>query len=360
MGRGARGSAGKRIWPWILLGIIGLLVMCAPLLEDMASQAQAHQRITQAEDAYSDRESPERLAALAQAQAYNRKAAGDDPGTDVLPYGEQLTYGDPDMICWVEVPKAGIELPVGHGCGEDTLSRGAGHLEGSSLPVGGDTSNCVITAHSGLRSARMFDDIRLLEVGDTFALRTLGDTYAYRVVDVRTISEDDVESWNAACALKPGRDLCTLVTCTPYFVNDHRLIVTGERVPDGDAADDGGPSAALVLDPRTLIALAAAASIIPMLASAAMRREPMAFRTVETDGGTLEFAEPVVARISRGPFRWSARVRGAGVRVRAESRSALAYDVPEALARTWERGAVPGAGRRARRARAWLESRTLG
>lgn len=355
MGRGKRKQ--KRMWPWILLGILGLLVMCSPFAQDLVSNATAHQRITQASDMYSDRDNPDRLAALAQAQAYNRKVAGEDPGMEVLPYDEQLTYGDADMMCWVDVPKAGIELPVGHGFDEATLSAGAGHIEGSSLPVGGDTAHCIITAHSGLRTARMFDDIRLLDVGDTFTLRTLGDAYTYRVVDVETISEDDIEAWDEACALQPGRDLCTLVTCTPYFVNDHRLIVTGERTYD-EGADAGSPSPALLLDPRTLLALLACAGILPWLAAALMRRRPIHVKCVGMGPElALRFRVPLVARVRRGPRRWTARVPGCGIKARAKSREELAFALAEEIERTWKAGCLPTATKRQRKRKERLEER---
>ena len=339
----------KRKWPWILLGILGLLVMLLPFAQDVASDLAAHQRITQASDAYSDRDDPARLASLAQAQAYNEQVAGRDPGIEVAPYDEQLTYGDPDMMCWVDIPKANIELPVGHVFGANTLSKGAGHVEGSSLPVGGTPSHCVITAHSGLRSARMFDDIRLLDVGDTFTLRTLGDAYTYRVVDVETISEDDIEAWDEACALQPGLDLCSLVTCTPYFVNDHRLIVTGERTYD-EGADEAAPSPALLLDPRTLLAIAACAGILPWLIAALMRRRPMFVKAVALgDGCGLAFSKPLDVRVSRGPRKWTARVPKTGVKAHAKSRTELALALAEEIERTWRAGIAPDAAKRERK-----------
>ena len=117
---------------------------------------------------------------------------------------------------------------------------GVGHVEGTSLPVGGESTHCVITAHSGMRNLRMFDDIRQLEPGDLVLLHTMGDVYAYRVVSSEVVWPDETSS----LAIAPGEDLLTLVTCTPYGVNDHRLLVHCERtdyVPEEQDVRTGKP-----------------------------------------------------------------------------------------------------------------------
>lgn len=243
-------SRGLPIWVYCIPLAIGLVLMLRPVVYDMYRMWQNSQAVSSMSSTFDDANDPERVAALAQARAYNaRLGEYTDPwlgGTgdaddierpqrdavlhavsenDILPYDEQLTYGDDDSVAWVEAPSANIRQLVYLGTDLETLSAGVGQLENTSLPVGGTSSRCVLTGHSGLQNDRMFDDIRMLEVGDLFAVHTLGDTYTYEVDDIRVVEPEEV----AALAIEPGRDLCTLVTCTPYRVNTHRLLVTGHR-----------------------------------------------------------------------------------------------------------------------------------
>lgn len=146
-----------------------------------------------------------------------------------MPYGSQLSWRTPDVMGVIEIPSIGTRLTIRHGTTEESLASGAGHLETSSLPVGGFSSHCVISGHSGVETARMFDDIRLLQVGDVFLLKVLDDTYAYRVSSVEDMVDPDELADHVR--IEEGRDLCTLFTCTPYGVNSHRLLVHGERIP---------------------------------------------------------------------------------------------------------------------------------
>ena len=139
------------------------------------------------------------------------------------------------MMSWVEIPSINVSMPIYHGTGEEALMAGVGHLEGTSLPVGGESSHCVLTAHSGMRNLSMFDDIHALEEGDLVLLHTMNQTLAYRVVGSEVVWPDEVES----LAIEPGADKLTLVTCTPYGVNDHRLLVHCDRTEyvEQEAAD---------------------------------------------------------------------------------------------------------------------------
>ncbi len=165
---------------------------------------------------------------LDQAHAYNEELAGETPQIDpsqIASYSDQLTFDRAPMMSWVEIPSINVSMPIYHGTSDAVLMAGVGHLEGTSLPVGGESTHCVLTAHSGMRNLRMFDDIRQLVVGDIVLLHTMGDTYAYRVTSSEVVWPDEVDS----LAIQPGKDLLTLVTCTPYGVNDHRLLVHCER-----------------------------------------------------------------------------------------------------------------------------------
>lgn len=152
--------------------------------------------------------------------------AGEDLETGGLaPYAEQLSFPKPDMIAHLVVPKLSLDLPIYHGTEENTLMIGVGHLEGTALPVGTSGGRCVLAGHSGMPNARMFDDIHLLEKGDRFVVWTLGTPLAYEVCDIQVVTPEHSE----LLLSEEGEDLVTLVTCTPYRVNTHRLLVTGRR-----------------------------------------------------------------------------------------------------------------------------------
>lgn len=146
-------------------------------------------------------------------------------------YEGQLDVADNGIIGYVSVPKIGINLPIYHGTGDDTLERGVGHLLGSSLPVGGESTHTILTAHSGMASQKMFSDLPQLEVGDVFYLKVLGETLAYQVVQINTVLPHDTTH----LGIVQGKDLATLVTCTPFGVNTHRLLVRGDRIPYEEA-----------------------------------------------------------------------------------------------------------------------------
>lgn len=153
-----------------------------------------------------------------------------DPFTEMSDQAEedyytQLRVNGTDAMGLVEIPKIGVSLPVYHGTSEEVLQIGVGHLEGTSLPVGGESTHCVLTGHTGLSTARMFTDLTELEEGDIFFLEVMGETLAYKVYGTEVIEPSDLSS----LYIETGRDLCTLVTCTPYGVNSHRLLVHAER-----------------------------------------------------------------------------------------------------------------------------------
>lgn len=148
-------------------------------------------------------------------------------------YDELLNITGNGVMGYVEIPKIGLTLPVYHGTAGNTLERGAGHLQGSSLPVGGDSTHTVLTAHSGMAGRKMFSDIDQLEEGDVFYLRILGETLAYRVDQILTVLPYEAEDLR----IVEGKDLCTLVTCTPFSVNTHRLLVRGSRITYEEAAE---------------------------------------------------------------------------------------------------------------------------
>lgn len=146
-------------------------------------------------------------------------------------YDNLLNICGDGIMGYVEIPKIDVNLPIYHGTGDESLDRGVGHLLGSSLPIGGETSHTVLTAHSGLAGQRLFSDLDKLECGDTFYIHTLDETMAYMVVEINTVLPEDTSK----LSIQRGNELCTLVTCTPYGVNTHRLLVRGVRIANEQA-----------------------------------------------------------------------------------------------------------------------------
>lgn len=232
--------------------LVGAALSIWPLASEAVAASRAHGAISSMTSYADETHDVERLSLLSQAQTYNLHLGGTgarmdnegmaggnagehdilSPGADTLaiqaaPYERQLG-AEQEPICWLEIPAIALSQPVFRGSDDDTLAMGAGHLEWSSLPVGGVASHCVIAAHSGMRDARMFDDLDKLREGDCFVVHTLGDAYCYAIYQIETVRPEEARE---RCALVAGEDLCTLMTCTPYGINTHRLLVHGRRTP---------------------------------------------------------------------------------------------------------------------------------
>ncbi len=167
------------------------------------------------------RQAAERYNAMLSGAAIAEGGASAPP----LAYAQQLTVGG--AMAYVDIPKINVYLPVQHGTDADTLERAVGHVVGTSLPVGGSSTHAVLSAHSGMASSKLFSDIDQLAEGDTFYIHVLGEVLAYKVDAIHTVLPTDTSLLQIA----DGKDLVTLVTCTPFGVNTHRLLVRGHRVP---------------------------------------------------------------------------------------------------------------------------------
>lgn len=166
-----------------------------------------------------------------QARAYNRTLVGKAYRYDMTrqereEYLGLLNVSGNGIIGYIEIPDIHCELPIYHGTDADALQIGVGHIEGSSLPVGGESTHCAISGHRGLPSAKLFSDLDKLTVGDRFSLRVLDDTLTYEVDQIHTVLPGEMDELE----IVEGEDYCTLVTCTPYGINTHRLLVRGYRV----------------------------------------------------------------------------------------------------------------------------------
>jgi sortase A len=180
-----------------------------------------------------DDESYEKL--LKEAQEYNEKLLSEvdrfSPTEEMSElYNQCLNIEETGVMGYIDIPSIRVRLPIYHGIDDAVLDIAVGHIEGSSLPVGGLGTHCVLSGHRGLPSAKLFTDIDQLVEGDTFMLHVLDETLTYEVDQILIVEPDQTE----ALAIDPEQDYCTLVTCTPYGINTHRLLVRGHRVANED------------------------------------------------------------------------------------------------------------------------------
>lgn len=220
----------------ILVFLAGLSLLLYPTVSDWWNARHQSRAITNyvADVAQLDEEEYERIWADAQAwneTIYHSGWGLELPEDKVEEYEAQLNVSDSRVMAYIEIPKIDCSLPIYHGTDEGVLQTSIGHIEGSSLPVGGESTHCVLSGHRGLPSARLFTDIDQLVEGDTFMIHTLDETLTYEVDQILIVLPDEISS----LAIQEGKDLCTLVTCTPYGVNSHRLLVRGHRIPNDDS-----------------------------------------------------------------------------------------------------------------------------
>ena len=216
--------------PFVLFALAGALLIY-PWISIIASTKYHSDVETVYANAIADADDAELTAQRRAAEVYNAmlrgEAAVSTGGASAPPmlYAGQLTVGG--AMCTIDIPKIGVYLPVRHGTGAETLERAVGHVVGTSLPVGGAGTHAVLSAHSGMASAKLFSDIDQLVKGDVFYIHVLGEVLAYEVDQIATVLPSDT----SLLQIKDGQDLVTLVTCTPFGVNTHRLLVRGHRVP---------------------------------------------------------------------------------------------------------------------------------
>lgn len=171
-------------------------------------------------------------AALPENSIYADAFGTDDGNIEDTEYWKVLNVANDGIMGYLSIPKINIKLAIYHTTEETVLQTGIGHLEGSKLPIGGDSNHSVLAAHRGLPSARLFTDIDQLQKGDMFYVHILDETFAYQVDQILDmVDKDDTETLEAALSVEEGKDQITLFTCTPYGVNSHRLLVRGMRVP---------------------------------------------------------------------------------------------------------------------------------
>ena len=231
----------KKKLPTILLVFVfltGVALILYPTFADWWNSFHQSRAVASYMDSVSALDTERYEEILAEADAYNQKLAE----TGVIwtldeeqekEYNDQLNINDSGIMGYIDIPKINITLPIYHGIDEEVLQVAIGHIAGSSLPVGGENTHCIVSGHRGLPSARLFTDLDKLVDGDTFTMTVLNRTVTYQVDQIRIVEPTDLSDF----LIEEGKDYCTLVTCTPYGINTHRLLVRGHRVANaqGDA-----------------------------------------------------------------------------------------------------------------------------
>ena len=233
-----KASKKNRITAILLVAVLlaGLSLLLYPLVSNYWNSIHQSQAIATYMDEVSALDDGAYDALWEEAQQYNTSLLENEnrffpDEEEQRRYEQLLSIADDGIIGYIEIPSIDVTLPIYHGTSEEILQVAIGHIEGSSLPVGGLSTHCVISGHRGLPSSRLFTDIDRLSEGDIFTLLVLDEALTYEADQIRIVEPDDI----SLLEIKEGEDLCTLVTCTPYGVNSHRLLVRGHRVENQEA-----------------------------------------------------------------------------------------------------------------------------
>lgn len=221
--------------------ILGLLIFSYPLISQKYYEIKAEDDVITFVKAAKELAPEDLDRRMALAAAYNRTL---DPSRLADPYTDMEKAGRAEyarmleveeMVGHIKIPKIKVDIPIRAGTSEDVLQKGAGHLEGTSLPIGGNSTHTVITAHRGLPNAKLFRNLDQLAYGDVFYITNIKETIAYKVDKIQVVEPSDFEP----VLVVENKDYATLLTCTPYMINSHRLLVRGVRIPYQEAIDDG-------------------------------------------------------------------------------------------------------------------------
>lgn len=219
----------------VLVLLTGLSLLLYPSVSDWWNSVHQSRAIAEYTEAVAELDTQSYEQMWRDAQDYNaslaeKKNRYNPTEEDTALYESLLNVSGNGVMGYVDIPSIRVSLPICHGVDDAVLQIAIGHIQGTSLPVGGAGTHCVISGHRGLPSARLFTDIDKLSEGDVFLLHVLNETLTYEVDQIRIVEPDEIE----LLAIEEGQDLCTLVTCTPYGVNSHRLLVRGHRVENQD------------------------------------------------------------------------------------------------------------------------------
>lgn len=228
----------SRIWFTRVVFILGFLLLCYPLVSSRMQSKEQKEAVNSYKDAVGNKSNEEIEKMKKDAEKYNdvlfqcQGAIVDNSDMGMLSdesYNSLLLQSDTGVMGSLEIPKIDVDLPIFHGTGDDVLSTSIGHQQGTSLPIGGENTHSCLTGHRGLPGAKLFTRLDEIVKDDLFFINVLGETHAYKVNDIRVVTPEEAEIFVAT--IDAGKDVVTLVTCTPYGLNTHRLLVSGERVP---------------------------------------------------------------------------------------------------------------------------------
>ncbi|WP_407452629.1 class C sortase [Bifidobacterium pullorum] len=247
--------------------LVGLGLLLYPTVSNWWNSRRQSQAIVEYTEQTSAMDEAHVAELLEAARQYNAGLAADEgrftpTPADTTEYENLLDVSDTGIMGYLEIPKLDVSTPIYHGTDESVLQSGAGHLEGSSLPVGGKGTHAVLSGHRGLPSSKLFTDLDDMEQGDVFMIHVLDRTLTYQVDQIVTVDPYDMDD----LAIDPDQDYCTLVTCTPYGINTQRLLVRGHRIPNRTAAQaDAAPQA----EATSPIRIAAIVAIVVAVAAIA-------------------------------------------------------------------------------------------
>jgi sortase A len=249
----------------LLLFLIGLSLLAYPTVSDYWNSLHQSRAITQYTAEVAELDNDRYAEVLEAARQYNETLLGQSNryilGDAALEaYEELLNVGGNGIMGYIEIPSIDCTLSIYHTASEAVLQTGVGHIPGSSLPVGGVGTHTVLSGHRGLPSARLFTDLDKLNVGDTFILHILDEVLTYEVDQILIVDPEEMD----ALEIDPEQDLCTLVTCTPYGINTHRLLVRGHRVENASSSNVRVTADAIQIEP-VIVAPALAVPILLLL-----------------------------------------------------------------------------------------------
>lgn len=234
----------NKILPFFII-IAGILIAAYPWISNYIYESRVSEVRAQHDKAMEDTDGAQLKKIREEAEKYNASlkekviCLKDPFDADMAnaiseEYESRLSVKGSPVMGYIEIPKIGVNLPIYHGTSRTVLEAGTGHMEGTSLPIGGESTHSVLTGHTGLSDKKLFTDLDRMEKGDLFFIKVLGETLCYRITEINVVLPDDTDR----LTIKEGKDLCTLITCTPYGINDQRLLVTGERTEYTEGMED--------------------------------------------------------------------------------------------------------------------------
>nr|WP_315584219.1 class C sortase [Actinomyces viscosus] len=332
----------ERVLTWLplVLVLVGVAVLIYPVVATQHNNDE-QQRLADMYTASVEAAGPDAVAEeRASAETYNNQLESapildpwlESQRPDTPQYQAYLHEMDIDpVMARIVIPSIHVSLPVYHGTDTRTLASGVGHLFGTSLPIGGPSTHAVLTGHTGLPTATMFDNLTQVKKGDAFYVSSLGQTLKYEVVDITVVTPEETDSLRKV----PGRDLVTLITCTPYGVNSHRLLVTGERVPMDPTAAAAEEAEALPTPMQTWMKVIIVAVVIILAVVAGIlgrlwwlrRRARLASREEEEEASSTGSRTDDAGGTERWPGRHLKDVAGSGDDASGERRGNPLSDV---------------------------------